>query len=72
MGLGHVFGNNRHQNNKPDMWAWNGLLALGVGMGLGSVIGNKSSSRNNKPVMWGWDGIMIVLELVWVWALCHV
>ena len=38
---------------------------IGVGMGLGYVLGNNSSSNNNKPDMWGLDGIMIALGLAW-------
>ena len=34
---------------------------IGVGMGLGYVFGNNSSSNNNKPEMWGWDGILLAL-----------
>ena len=26
MGLGYVFGNNSSNNNKPEMWGWDGLL----------------------------------------------
>ena len=39
---------------------------IGVGMGLGYVFGNNSSSNNNKPEMWGWDGLLIALRLAWV------
>ena len=45
---------------------------IGVGMGLGYVLGNNSSSNDNKPDMWGLDGIIIALGLAWGWDMCLV
>ena len=45
---------------------------IGVGMGLGYVFGNNSSSINNQPEMWGLDGIMLALWLAWGWDMCLV